>query len=182
MNEPNYYTWYKEHGICVDCHCEKAFYNRTKCAECLWKDAERQRERRKNMSPLQKQNTARNSSKNHKNLYYDRKTKGLCTKCGKHKAVLGITKCAECRLKYNRYMREFNRKTNDILPFELKGNGVYCSVCGKPVENIGSKFCNRCYDNNIIKLKKAWNNSKNSVNPDNWHNKKFDFRKEIKEE
>ena len=171
-----YYYFLKEHNICTRCRKEKAVKGFTMCADCLYYSSEYQAERRASMSPESKEFFSKKSSDAHKRLYYKRKNAGLCTRCGKHKAVKGTTKCTECRASYNRYMREFKHKRG-VTPFELKGNGYYCSTCGKPVENAGDKLCKRCYENCRNVLRKAQLESRLSANSEHWKYKYGEIKK-----
>lgn len=67
--------------------------------------------------------------------YYERKSKGICTKCGKNKAVEGKTMCQECADKQKKYLRE-NRQF-------FKDNNL-CRVCGKNKLFGDEKTCPEC--------------------------------------
>lgn len=67
--------------------------------------------------------------------YYERKQKGICTKCGKNKAIEGKVMCQQCLDKQNEYRRknrEFFRKNN------------LCPVCGKNKLFGDEKMCPEC--------------------------------------
>ena len=67
--------------------------------------------------------------------YYERKQKGICTKCGKNKAIEGKTMCQQCldeQNEYRRKNREFFRKNN------------LCPACGKNKLFGDEKMCPEC--------------------------------------
>ena len=81
-------------------------------------------------------------------IYKDRKSKGICTRCGKRP----ITKdsacfCIECLLKSNRQKRDKHRE-NGHLPLDLFDGVNLCKTCGKAKPVDGYKVCEKCLENN----------------------------------
>jgi DNA polymerase II small subunit/DNA polymerase delta subunit B len=106
------YYFYKSHGICVQCGSQTAQKGKTRCSTCAathsdyasisyfrWKDNASSEEVRERYN-------ARNIKK--MKTYYFRKQNGLCVKCGT--VSDGKTMCRHCRLKYNYWRREHDRK------------------------------------------------------------------------
>ena len=82
-----------------------------------------------------------------KNAYKERKEKGLCVRCGKHKPIDGELRCSTCKNKDTsaRLSREFH-----LTRFE---RGL-CRWCDNPVEK-GFKVCEYHHQMNIEKCKKS---------------------------
>lgn len=87
--------WYKEHRICPACRHAKASPGRVLCDECLEKQRETDRIRRKS-----KDRTQVNSYQKERRERL--KASGMCFRCGKRKA--------ECAIKYRRWDREWHSK------------------------------------------------------------------------
>ena len=131
--------WRRDLKLCT--RCGKPVYKGALCLVCrsnsqLYamnyektdKDRERQREA-------------------NKRLYDTRKAEHKCTNCGRELSENDKhTRCTECRNHKARLERERNNRTGKKTPIELRGNGEYCAICLKPVENKGKKLCNRCYE------------------------------------
>lgn len=93
--------YYLSIGICPVCRKEKLYGDEKQCLSCSLKAKEY---RENHTYPNQKQYV-----ENHKiysrNLYKYRSEKGICTRCGKHKAAPGKKKCALCQQKENERKR-----------------------------------------------------------------------------
>lgn len=63
MNE--YYQWYKQHHICVDCKTNEVAKGKAKCFGCLQNDAERKRKERETAEYQEKK---KNQPKEQNNL------------------------------------------------------------------------------------------------------------------
>lgn len=111
----NDYEFYKEKGICVYCHKQKAKPGKCYCQDCLehvrkWRDKHRDQWNRKN-----------------RERYASRKKMGLCVKCGK-KAEKGIY-CADCHYWMNtkrrllRYLRKKDKSatTKNFIENSMSG-------------------------------------------------------------
>lgn len=81
------YVWYKDHGICTKCHTRYAEPGRTVCKPCTVREK----------AMLLKRDPGR---ERHKQYNRDRrarlKAEGLCTYCGKVKAMPGHALCKRC--------------------------------------------------------------------------------------
>lgn len=99
----DYYWWYKNHGICTNCHKEKAYKHQSLCLECRLKRLSREQERRVNMSEVDREKEKARRKISCYNLYHKRKESGICVDCGKRTPVKGV-RCEMCR-KLNNYRR-----------------------------------------------------------------------------
>lgn len=138
------YAFRKENGICVRCGKEKAYKNSVNCLECRMEHREQSMrshyKHREDKGYLQKK--AETSAK----IYNKRKEQHICIRCGKPMSeCVKTVVCKRCSVIVNRNERE-RRHEQGVLPRELKGNGVYCAICAKPVEKQGNKLCDRCYE------------------------------------
>ena len=94
--------FYRSHGLCTKCGKNTVLGDKRTCPECLAKweiynnhRTKEQQERYKNRFRTQQ-----------KNLYHERKAQGICTKCGKRKAMPGRAKCGICLAKDAELHRE----------------------------------------------------------------------------
>lgn len=86
-----------------------------------------------------------------KERYYMLKTLGICTHCGRVKAVPGHTLCAECAEIHNAYYRgrklseEQRAKSAERLRIRYHKNreNGNCVVCGLPLDGKGVR-CSLC--------------------------------------
>lgn len=150
MPSKELYNTRKQLKRCVHCGKTDAFTlnGRIRCAECTEKHQKNSREKYYNGGKEK-------DSKRHKELYEERKSKHICVQCGKYlsnnyKYIL----CEICRAK-KRKSNEKSRRKKGVLPSDMRGNGVYCYICCKPVETLGKKLCNSCYEKVIKNLEKA---------------------------
>lgn len=90
----------------------------------------------------------------HKERYDYLKSRGLCTTCGRDKAMINSVLCPECGYKkwlcseayYEENKQERNRKAVERWKKkseEWKILGL-CSNCGAKIEQSGKKRCNKC--------------------------------------
>ena len=128
------YHWYKDHGICVDCKQEDAAPGRTRCLNCLSKNAEQRRKRESKLSPEEIEEKNRIKREKSQKLRDYRKANGLCDVCGKP-VYKNYSKCYEHYIYYKRYGEKRREKTN-------KGYAKLglCRICGEPTVE-GKKFC-----------------------------------------
>ena len=147
------YAFRKANGICVRCGKEKAYKGSACCLVCRFEH---------NASSMQSHNKHRDDdgylehlAEKSKKIYYKRKEQHLCIRCGKKMPDSVTTNmCDRCKVIVNRNERERNIEAG-VIPNTLRGNGIYCAVCRKPVEQQGKKLCNRCYENSCNNLVKA---------------------------
>ena len=147
------YQFLKDHGICVRCGKEKAERNRVTCYWCSCYCAERQEEKRNNLTKEEKHQIYKNANEYHKKLYYERKLKGLCTRCGS-KNNNGKTMCNVCLRKKSDAAKNKRLKDGKISA-EMRGNGIYCEKCCNIVETKGKKLCDSCHKKACASLAKA---------------------------
>ena len=154
------YEWRKSKGICVACGQENSVNGTNFCLVCLMDKRDKGREHYKPLEGEAKQKKAE------KNLvrYYEAKEQGICVQCKTRKAINDTVFCLECGIKHKKRNERYNREVLGCTPCVLKGNGDYCSWCGKPVENKGEKLCNRCLENSLCSIQKAIANRPT----DNW--------------
>lgn len=100
----------------------------------------------------QKKRYADRLSKQQKILYQIRKEQGICTKCGKRKAVPGKAKCGVCLEKDAERQRRKSFNRPNIREERIKNH--LCLWCGKAaVEN--NKYCEECLQKCVENGKKA---------------------------
>lgn len=146
--------FFLENHLCTECGKVQVFGNEHQCPECRAK-------RRNNRKPLtDQQRTAHNENmRNHqKTLYQQRSDQGICTRCGKRKAIPGKKKCGICLQKD----AEFHKKKNMNKPNirEYRESNHLCYYCGNPIESESGKLCNKC-------LEKCRENGYKSMNANN---------------
>ena len=128
------YHYYKDHGICVDCHQEEAAKGKTRCLYCLSKRAEQRRERESKLTEEELAEINRIKREKSQKQRDFRKANGLCDVCGKP-VYKNYSKCYEHYIYYKRYEKKRREKTN-------KGYAELglCRICGEPTVE-GKKFC-----------------------------------------
>ena len=128
------YRYYKEHGICVDCHQYEAAKGKTRCLYCLSKIAERGRARDSKLTEEERAEKNRIRRAKSKALRDYRKANELCDICGKP-VYKHYSKCYEHYIYYKRYEKKRREKNN-------KGYAQLglCRICGEPTVG-GKKFC-----------------------------------------
>lgn len=140
------YEYLKSRGICVACGKNRAFQNRVRCSDCLYKVNESSlKYRRRNIEEVLKKDRERKKQRNR-----ERRERGMCS-CGRE-AIKGKTYCVECRIKAKRRYEERNKNTVKREDFKYLN---LCRICGAKelVEN--RKLCPRCYENALKGLKVA---------------------------
>lgn len=83
----------KQAGLCIRCGKKDAVPGLSQCAECSQRSNERQH--------IYAGEAAGKYNQKTKDLYYERKARGICVKCGKNKALPGMVRCLDCRLFLN---------------------------------------------------------------------------------
>lgn len=128
------YRFYKELGICVRCHKERAEPNKVLCSECADEDKEQcKKSRERNMAKEKKRDLDK---------YYRLKEQGICTYCKHEKAVAGKTKCAKCLAKIR---NKRNQNKAEIDRSERVAYGI-CYICGKDKVIPEKGVCEKCYE------------------------------------
>lgn len=143
------YYWYKEHGICTRCHVEDAIKGQTRCANC----AEIQREKSKERYQQTKEYHIAYSKRWSKATYEERKSSGICVRCGKRPPQDGKLSCTQCLIKQAKYKENsFRRKGG--TPRWLAIDIGLCAVCCKNPKMKDKKVCQSCYDSICNGVKK----------------------------
>lgn len=142
------YDYYKSHGICVDCGQENAKRGYVRCWRCLINRRELQAERKAEWSDEKRNAINKQSNEWWANARKERKENGLCPRCGGERKDKKFVMCEKCRAKHNR-QRANKRRENGVLSDDLRGDGLFCNVCLKPVEHEGDKLCGRCKANSV---------------------------------
>lgn len=119
--------WYKENGICVKCRVNDAQPHKTMCAECLEKMAKKQRERIIRMTETQRDSLRKVNREYKKAKRQEFIKAGMCSECGKHKAVEGYKLCLDCRTK------NLNRMASRRKTYRLMAG--LCRYCDEPALN-----------------------------------------------
>lgn len=130
-------AWYREHGICPYCRKEKLFGDEKQCISCRLKYHYRKK-------PTEEQRAKRNERfrEQERERYAERSAQGICTRCGKLKAVEGRKKCGICLDKANN-----NRKRRmGINTREFRVENGLCWVCGGE-NDMDGKMCSKCIAN-----------------------------------
>ena len=143
-------AFYRKNHLCAECGKNSVPEGEKICPECRAKRANLRKPRTDEQKKLfrEKQNS----------LYIERVEQGICTRCGKRKAMPGKKKCGIClakdaeihRKKYvdRPNIREY-RKENHLCyfcgnPIDLPTGNNICSACRKRFEDIAEK---RNHDN-----------------------------------
>lgn len=123
-------------GICRICQKNKSMPNSTYCDECSQKMYEYTRRKYlKNPEYFRESNR-----KSQKKTYWLRKSQGICTRCGKHKAEFGKSKCRMC---LNKDAEKHALKYDGITYDNRIALGI-CRFCGNPVKE-GYRTCEKHY-------------------------------------
>ena len=176
------YQWYKEHGICVQCHQENARKGRVLCGMCAASQTEAKLIRyhagtRKEPTEEQRRRKAETAKK----LHEKRSAQGLCFKCGKHPAIHPgqPSRCRFCLEKEREKSKKYRSKKGAI-PAELRGKGLYCYHCCKPVCH-GESTCPACREKKSREMKE-WHANGGSKNNGFRETMSIFFKPKTKEE
>ena len=141
--------WRKDNHICINCGNKSAEDGYTMCLQCRI-DRREVNKRYPDTDETKQKKRERNAEQ-----YAQRKNEGECTRCGrKLPENYDKTLCPYCRNRRNRRERERSHITGRKMPVELRGNGLYCAICLKPVEQQRKKLCDRCYKSCCEKAEK----------------------------
>lgn len=146
------YAWRKEHGICVECGKEDAYKSSVRCLECKMQ----KREYSKKSYEQHKADKVYMERRNEKSraLYRKMREQQRCIRCNRPTDNGDKSYCKRCAVIVNKHERDRTHALG-VLPKDMCGNGVYCAICSKPVEEQGKKLCNRCYESCCTNLIKA---------------------------
>lgn len=146
-NQYNRDTWIFciEIGICPVCRKERIFGEEKTCPECRAKRANRKKpitEEQKERIRLQR-----------RLCYYQRSEQGICTRCGKRKAMEGKKKCGIC-LQRDRELPVRRKDLKKDIRQQRVEQGL-CYRCGKNPPTKNMKMCQGCIDECKVYLNKA---------------------------
>lgn len=132
--------FYRNNHICVECGKIIVPPSEKRCPECRAKANNRKK-------PLTNEQKARYEEKfkeKQKILYQQRKEQGICTRCGKRKAITGKTKCGICLAKD----AEAHRKQNFDKPNirEYRKENHLCYHCGEEIDLDNGQLCSKCLE------------------------------------
>lgn len=153
--------FYRKYGLCTTCGREKVFGDERQCISCRQKAYEK----RKVLSEERREEINSYSRRYQKRQYQEGKEQGICTRCGKLKAVPGKVKCGVCQEKENEIRRRKRAEKENITEYRRR-NGL-CRWCGEQIDREQGEFCTKCYTKCCENLKKAREKSywkKNGIN------------------
>lgn len=136
------YDWYKEHGRCPKCGGDPV-RGKALCINCLDREAEKARERRKKWTEEKRKMRNEQMRKYIKRVREERKAKGICIECGKRPAG-NTQRCKLCQYKINKRKREKHRDNGGVT-YEERIDPQKCYFCGYPVVK-GKRVCKRCLE------------------------------------
>ena len=131
--------FYRENHLCTECGKNKVPDGERTCPECRAK----KNESRKTLNETQKIRCNENFRKQQNFLYKERSDAGICTRCGKRKAMPGKKKCGICLSKD----AEMHRKKHLDKPNakEYRKENHLCYFCGSPIDlPAGNNICSAC--------------------------------------
>ena len=145
--------FFRRHNLCTICGKVAVFGNERTCPECR---AKRREIVSRWITPEKSREYLDENKNRAKKIYYERKAKGICTRCGKRKAERDKTRCGICLEKDAKAHRKAYSKN------AWKEMGL-CYLCGKPVMS-GRALCEEHYAKAVESLAKARNESEGRNN------------------
>lgn len=131
-------SWYKEHGICPNCGQRDGFNGGVLCFMCREKN--QQKNIRYQSDPVRRSQYNKTASKRKKRQYYERKSAGICTCCGKNGQEKGLL-CFSCwRKRQRRREKDKAGKLRRGMHFKDRIERGVCMYCQKPTVP-GKCFC-----------------------------------------
>ena len=122
-------------GLCINCRIRQAEPNKKMCYECLGAEQDKYYEKRVNGEYVQKQKA---DTERKRRLAEERRSQGICYRCGKRKAE-GL--CGMCKAKAKQY-RDKKKLTLDRSEWTSYN---LCYLCGKNPLYQHYKVCESCY-------------------------------------
>ena len=118
-------AFYVSIGLCPRCGKSRLFGEEKTCPECRAKSAEYQKKwRERNLDECNQKHNAY-----YRSLYQQRKEAGMCTRCGKRKALHNTLLCGICKDR-RRIYREEKRVQNEKLTRNERLEHGLCYFCG----------------------------------------------------
>lgn len=128
--------FYRENHICTECGKNNVYGNDKICFECRAK----KNNRRKPLNDKQKED----AKKRQRDLHAKRIEQGICTRCGKRKAVPNRKKCQICLTKDMEQQRKIRERKGNIKKYRRKNN--LCYHCGNPIDAEKGQLCKKCLE------------------------------------
>lgn len=130
-------------GVCP--YCKKSIFSGTMCEEC--KEKSRERWKRIREDPEYRADFNRKQAESRKKKRAERKEQGICTRCGKRKAITGRTLCTVCAVEKNNHEKAIRYRSINKIPLprnEWIDYGL-CYRCGEENDNYPfKKLCSKC--------------------------------------
>lgn len=131
--------FFRENHLCTECGKNKVPDGERICPEC----------RAKRMSWIkiteeQKIRYALRFRSQQKNLYQQRVEGGICTRCGKRKALSGKKKCGICLEKDAEVHRRKRMEKGNIRTFRAENH--LCYFCGNEIDLPSGNICSKCQE------------------------------------
>lgn len=127
----------REHGICQVCRKEPVEPGKHSCSACLQRNQEYKAAKLAKETAEERETRLKYMHNYHQNRYYQRKSQGICVRCGRP-VHDGKTTCTECRLIDRR--QKAIRRGSRITDYD----GM-CSRCHKKPRLEGKRVCEDCY-------------------------------------
>lgn len=142
----DYYYWYKEHKICVNCRKEKALQGKTLCLMCRMDKREKYKEYYRSLSVEVKRKNEKGSALKKQWC----KENGICYNCYKRPVAENRKMCGICLAKKREKAKE-QRIAKGVTPRDMLGMDGQCYFCDKPALK-GKKTCAECRERCISHL------------------------------
>lgn len=131
-------SWYKQHGICPECGQREGFNGGVLCFECREKNQQKNIKYQSDPVRRERYNKTANARKNRQ--YYERKSAGMCTRCGKVKQEKGQL-CFSCwRKRQKQREKAKSGRLRRGMHFRDRIERGVCMYCEAPVVP-GKCFC-----------------------------------------
>lgn len=141
-------VFYRENHLCIECGKVVVLQGERMCPECRAK-----MQNRKHPTEYQKDRMRKAVREHHKILYQQRSELGICTRCGKRKAMNGKKKCGICLAKDAEMHRRKSMDRPNIR--EYRENNHLCYFCGRAIDMPHGKLCKKCYEKCVENGKKS---------------------------
>lgn len=126
--------FYRKNHLCTECGKNSVPEEERICPECRAKRANLRKSHTDEQKKMfrEKQNS----------LYMERVEQGICTRCGKRKAISGKKKCGICLAKDAEIHRKKYADRPNIREYRKENN--LCYFCGDPIDLHMSNTCSKC--------------------------------------
>ena len=128
--------FFRKHHLCTQCGKEKVPETQKICPECRIKISKY----RKPLTDSQKENFRKQQDL----LYQKRKEQGICTRCGKRKAMADKAKCGICLAKDAETHRRRHMGRPNIK--EYREENHLCYHCGNKIDVETGRLCSICLE------------------------------------